>query len=331
MKLVKMSLVAAVAVASLSTVSFAGAEITGKTDFRWTSSTKGDMNTNGSTRERIDLHVKAPSKDGKGKVHFGVRYDGTAKGSAVNAIKAYADYKLGSVTVGAGPKIGFPGNFSDSTVRGITVSTKVAGFTVGAGVADKDTGSEMDEKSIITAKGKVAIADLRFDYRLGAGKKDYLATDVKVKVGPATIIGAYAAGMGDNNKDVSLMGADVSVGLGTITAYGAFSMGGKMGGGVTELTDSTNALGNIAGANGAGEVTAMKFGAKTKVAGIAVGGFYSMATPDGGDTSSKIYVDAKKSLNAQSSVNVRYYMDKTGKTGDDDSKNTIELRFASKF
>jgi hypothetical protein len=55
-----------------------------------------------------------------------------------------------------------------------------------------------------------------------------------------------------------------------------------------------------------------------------------MATPDGGDTSNRIYVDGKKNLNTQSSINVRYYIDDSGVSGAD-SENTIEVRLASKF
>jgi hypothetical protein len=322
-----MSLAAAVAVVGLSTASFAEMKITGNTDFRWKTWSQGDASENKITRSRVNLDVRAASKDGKGNVHVRLR----TNGSEVKVNKAYAKYKLGSVTLGLGPKMGFPGNFSDSTIGGIKVATKVAGFSIAGAFADKPTGEESGEKAIITAKGKVAIAAIRFDYRLGAEEKDYVALDTKVKVGPAAITVAYAAGLGDGNEDVSIMGTDVAVGLGSLTVYGSFSMSGKEGGKVTEDAGyDGNAMGDIANSMGKGEVTAMEFGVKTKVAGIAVKGYYSMATPDGGDTSNRIYVDGKKNLNTQSSINIRYYMDDSGVTGAD-SKNTIEVRLASKF
>jgi hypothetical protein len=327
MKLVKMSLAAAVAVAGLSTASFAEIKITGNTDFRWKSWSQGDTSGNKLDRSRVNFDIKAASKDGKGNVHVRLR----TSGSEIKVNKAYAKYKLGMVTLGLGPKMGFPGNFSDSTISGIKLATKVAGFSVAAAFSDQPTGEEAKEKAIITAKGKVSIATLRFDYKLGDDKKSYLALDTKVKVGPATITAGYAAGQGDNNKDVSIMGTDVAVGLGNLTVYGAFSMSGKEGGKVTENAGyDGNAIGGITDSMDKGEVTAMAFGVKTKVAGIAVQGYYSMATPDGGDTSNRIYVDGKKNLNTQSSINVRYYIDDSGVSGAD-SENTIEVRLASKF
>ena len=96
---------------------------------------------NGLTRGRVDVNIKSASEDGKGKVHFRFRGD---EGKDVVMNKAYADYKLGSVTLAVGPQVGFPGNFSDSTVRGLKVSTKVAGFDIAVGVADKNTSEEAD-------------------------------------------------------------------------------------------------------------------------------------------------------------------------------------------
>ena len=329
MKLVKMSLVAAVAVASLSTVSFAGAEITGKTDFRWKTEMDEDKGkASGFYRDRIDLNVVSKSSDGNGKVHLRARAE---KGN-VGVNKAYATYKMMGMTVGFGPKIGSPGKFSFSTNSGATLTKKVGAITVKVGAFDN--GMKAD-KQIVAVVGKAGPANFALDFGMGdeATTNNFLATVAHIKAGPAKLGLGYAKGMSKPvsgaDDERSILGFSAGMSMAGLNLGGGYTMAGDGGGAIVERTAGTGLPKELGYAYGALSAKSNTFyvHASKKIAGITLGGFYSSADIDG-KTSTYIQGKIVKKFNAQSKVTIFYHNKDADGTV---ATNSLDIRFTSKI
>lgn len=308
MNLTKMSLVAAATVASLGTVSFADAKISGKADFRFKS-------FNEFSRDRIDVNVKSHSMDKMGMLHFKVRYD---KG-ALSVNKLYAKYNFGNmISVGMGPKIGAPGKLSFSTNAGAYVTAKAMGHKINVGMFN--TGGK--SKTLIAASGKAGMAGYAVDYQMGDAKQ-YAALLAHANVGSMKFGVGYAMNMMEG-ADNTMMGASFNMKMGAMGVGAGATMSGMTGGPIVEKSSTTGLpaeLGSYAGSQAAG-VLGLYANVGMKVMGLKVGAYGSM--------SGKIIegqVSVAKKLNAQTGAKFLT----TYNMGGSEPMLTTELRLATKF
>ena len=322
MKLVKMSLVAAVAVAGLSTASIAGTTISGGLDGRYLMTMSPDTAKNsGVSRDRIDIHIK--SKVDGGLVHAKFRSE---KGTIVRKA-LYAKFNVAGLNVAMGPQTGSVGKLSFGTKAGVSLRKKVGAMKVGASIMKGATDTQDQQTFAIT--GKAGIVGFAADYQMGGdGANKYLAALAHAKVGPAKLGFGYAAGANEDD-DRSVLGFTAGMSVAGMNLGAGYTMAGEGGGKVTEYHISNASsvpkeLGYYYGAVAA-DAKAFFVNVSKKVSGVKVGAYFSSESEH---SLSAFQVSAVKKLNAQSTFKA-FYTSKTADTAD--AVNTLELRIASKF
>lgn len=332
MKILKMSLVAAVTVAGLSTVAFAdemmmsGTKVSASADFRWKTTLADEKadKMSGWTRDRVNVDFKSKSSDAMGSAHLQLRVEkGTAK-----ATKAYVKYSVAGVTLGMGPIIGTPGLGADGANReGLTVMYKVGPATINAGILTK--GSMMSTE-IVDVTVNAGPATIQGAYQMG-DDAEYLALVANAKVGPAKVGFGYAKNNKEDMDDMSVLGFTAEMSTMGATIGGGYTMAGDMGSvGATQAAPGDRAhksLGSYYGAGGKGAKT-FYVDASYKIMGIKLGTYFT-STSDTAESEMMAYqVSAVKALNKQTTLKV-YYTQKDNKATDPDA--TLEVRLAAKM
>ena len=331
MKILKMSLVAAVTVASLSTVAFAdemmmsGTKVSASADFRWKTTLADEKadKMSGWTRDRVNVDFKSKSADAMGSAHLQLRVEkGTAK-----ATKAYVKYNVAGATLGMGPIIGTPGLGADGANReGLTVMYKAGPATINAGILTK--GSMMSTE-IVDVTVNAGPAKIQAAYQMG-DDAEYMALVTTAKVGPAKVGFGYAMNTKEDMDDMSVLGFTAEMSTMGATVGGGYTMAGDMGSdGSTQAAygDRPKELGSFYGANGKGAKT-FYVTASYKVMGIKLGTYFTSTSDTAESEMSKYQVSAVKGLNKQTTLKI-YYSQASKKDAEMDA--TLEVRLAAKM
>ena len=280
MKLGKMSLAAAVAIAGLSTASFAdghGIKVAGEleTNIKYNISDSAvELESAGDLDGSITASAK--SEDGKGSAKVSIKFEAGDHGTAVSLNGAEFSYDLGMATLTAGPKTGIPGSFTDNP------SSDVFKLSIPAGPATINVGGDLTDGDYVGAAVVAAgPATVKADFRMKGEESAYAAV-VSAKVAGASIGAGYAGG------DNTIMGGSLAYGVAGINAFAQFSTGttpSLIGAPSVEIGDN-------------GDGTVINVGATTALMGATVGGSFKNA----GETSS-INVGYDRALNAQTKLN----------------------------
>ena len=276
----KKQIIAAAVAASVSAVAMADISISGNANYEWFSTTTGSANAVYTTDTEINLNIRG--KNGDTTVVADIEIDDHGDGdSAIDVENTYISTKVGDVSVKAG-------NFSSGTsalggeidaggraTNKVSLSTNMAGWTVGFAQNDNTTTSNVDsDSSSISAEGKIGDVSVRLkeasdtatyvglsgtlagiNYRIDnkdadAANSDVLFVDVSTKVGGATVgysvLDADSAGK-ITEGDSSLFGLSINhVDSTTITAgtSGTASARGNVATGASQLRVSAPMAGN---------------------------------------------------------------------------------------
>ena len=288
MKLGKMSLAAAVAIAGLSTASFAdghGIKVGSELNVAWTYSTEGEGSITTSGGDADGSITASASADGaSAKVKINVESSGEVTTSTLEA-----SFMAGPAKVTFGPESSLPGSYTDNPGSDvIKVSVDAAGFNIQAGTEPSKIMGD-DSRHIVALSGNAGPAKINADLVL-ASTMSYAA------VASASIAGADLAAGYAGGGDKTIMGASV----GYAVAGAKLSVDVATGSAPAGIDSPSNQIGDL----GNDDNLAFQVGATYGLGGATLGASYKMV----GDAGS-VNAGYDRKLNDQTGLEVDFNMD----------------------
>jgi hypothetical protein len=354
-KMIKMSLVAALAVSGLS-ASIKDSSVSGKFEVEYDYSSEkstGSTETTGNTWDLdVDATVKTPIADNITAILTVQADDGekiTTQGKtdspAVDVAKHYVSAKVGSATVNVGRQgVGTP-FFDDERGNGIVALMPAGGVTLAAANFTNVNGTAAVQTRDITAAAVIggannvnyslwyaAISNTATAYSLNLST-DVSGVSVDFRHTSADYGDAYGKGGAlyntaakDKAASLTKIVASMPVGAATVTAgYGMTGDDADRGAGVDLESSDTDAAANFGGEfyaiDDLRDASAILLGASTKVGAVNVYGHYLTGSHKSGTTDldfSEVKVGAKKALNKSTKLTAFYA------TGSEDTSATAE-------
>jgi hypothetical protein len=364
-KMIKMSLVAALAVSGLS-ASIKDSSVSGKFEVEYDrSSTKAQGASKATTEDQwdfdVDATVKTPIADNITGI-FTVQADSASADDKINGgvqtnnnvdiAKHYISAKLGSATVNVGKQsVGTP-FFDDERGNGIVALMPAGGVTLAAANFTGVNGTGAVRTRDVSAAAVIGGAN-NVNYSLWYAAVSNVATAYSLNLNTA-VSGVsvdfrhssadygdlYKADATAKDKDASLtkIVASMPVGAGTLTAgYGVTGKSDSMGAGVdlegSDTDAATNFSGDLYAIDGYSDASAFLLGFGTAVGSVNVGGHFLSGSYKDGTTDldfSEIYVSASKALNKSTKLTGSYStgsIDTSSTTETDDSSLSMAVEY----